>query len=107
MAKLTLTLVDGFCGGGEYRHHRTNAIVPGSPLILLDGVRAAEAAVNASRRKPVRVDARFIFVDENPKVLAYLDDVLRKRGDAPKSDGVVQLLPGTFESNLATIIEKV
>src|SRR5262249_24918722 len=93
-----LTLVDGFAGGGEYTDAQTKLLSPGSPLILLDAVRAAEVAVNATRTKKLRVDARFIFVDDKPKVLAHLGEVLRKRGDAPKGDGVVQVLTGTFES---------
>jgi three-Cys-motif partner protein len=102
-----LTLVDGFAGGGEYVNAETKLSSPGSPLILIDAVRAAEAAVNVTRTKRVRIDANFIFVDEKPKVLAYLNDVLTKRGDAPKTNGVIRLLPGTFESNLDAIIKQV
>ena len=105
---LRITLVDGFAGGGEYADPRQkNVACPGSPLILMDAVRAAEAAVNVSRRKPIKVDARYVFVEQDHAVAEYLGDVLRKRGDHPREDGVVRLLQGTFDSHLDKIIESI
>jgi three-Cys-motif partner protein len=100
------TLVDGFAGGGEY-DGGSGLICPGSPLILLDAVRAAEVAVNASRTKAVRVDAQHIFVEKDPATARDLLEVLRKRGDAPKGDGVVQLIEGAFEGQVDTIISRI
>src|SRR5690606_5526842 len=50
---LRLTLVDGFAGGGEYLGSEGRILHPGSPQILIDAVRTAEASVNANRNKPV------------------------------------------------------
>jgi three-Cys-motif partner protein len=102
-----ITLVDGFAGGGEYEDRRTGVICPGSPQILIDAVRAAEAVVNASRNKPVKIDARFIFVEKDPAVVAYLREVLRKRGDQPNDDGVVRVLEGAFEGHLDAVISSI
>lgn len=107
MEVLRMTLVDGFAGGGEYKDPRARIITPGSPLILIDAVRAAEAAVNISRTKPVKVDARYFFVEKEAAVAHHLREVLLKRGDGPKDDGVVQLLEGPFESHLDSIISNI
>jgi three-Cys-motif partner protein len=104
MDVLRIALVDGFAGGGEYQRAQTGLICPGSPLILLDAVRAAGIAVNVGRSKPVKIDARYVFVEKDPAVASYLREVLRKRGDEPKDDGVVRLLPGAFEEHVDGII---
>ena len=68
MEVFRITLVDGFAGGGEYSDARTGLLCPGSPQILIDAVRAAEVKVNATRSKPLKVDARYIFVEKDPAV---------------------------------------
>jgi three-Cys-motif partner protein len=98
------THVDGFAGGGEYEDPRSRLICPGSPQILIDAIRAAEAAVNSARSKAVRIDARYLFVEKEPTVVAYLREVLRKRGDQPRDDGIVRVLEGAFEAHLDGII---
>lgn len=51
--KFRVTLVDGFAGGGEYFDPRKQLICPGSPQILIDAVRTAEACINKERNKPL------------------------------------------------------
>ena len=75
---LNLTVVDGFSGGGLYR--LGSAEVDGSPLRLLTTVEAADAALKAARSKGFAVRADFFFVDENPQHIAFLNDLLVKRG---------------------------
>jgi three-Cys-motif partner protein len=75
---LNLTIVDGFSGGGIYR--RGSVQVDGSPLRLLNAVEAVDRALNAARAKGFAVKADFFFIDENPQHVAFLIDVLRKRG---------------------------
>lgn len=75
---LNLTIVDGFSGGGLYRLGSTE--VEGSPLRLLTAVTAADAALKAARSKGFAVRADFFFVDENPQHIAFLNDLLTKRG---------------------------
>jgi three-Cys-motif partner protein len=107
MEVFRLTLIDGFAGGGEYTDARTGIIQPGSPLILLDAVRIAEAAINATRSKPVRIDANYVFIEKKRGVAAYLREVLKKRGDAPSSDGSIALLEGEFEAHLEEVFARV
>jgi three-Cys-motif partner protein len=40
---MRLTLVDGFAGGGKYLDSRTKEERPGSPLIMLEAMKAAES----------------------------------------------------------------
>ncbi|MFG1314645.1 three-Cys-motif partner protein TcmP [Xanthobacter autotrophicus] len=79
---LNLTIVDGFSGGGLYR--LGSAEVEGSPLRLLTAVNAADAALKAARSKGFAVRADFFFVDENPQHIAFLNDLLTKRGYGPR-----------------------
>ncbi len=75
---LNLTLVDGFSGGGLYR--RDGSEVDGSPLRLLSAVEAADKVLKATRAKGFVVRADFFFIDENPQHIAFLKDLLIKRG---------------------------
>jgi three-Cys-motif partner protein len=75
---LNLTIVDGFCGGGLYR--RGQAEAEGSPLRLLNSVKQADRALNAARAKGFAVRADFFFVDDKAEHIAFLRDVLIKRG---------------------------
>jgi three-Cys-motif partner protein len=54
-----LVLVDGFAGGGLYRDEDTQQLVLGSPFVMLEATREAEALINAGRRKPVRLDVDY------------------------------------------------
>jgi three-Cys-motif partner protein len=105
--RLTLTLVDGFAGGGIYRLPDRDEPHLGSPLILLHAVPAAEANVNKTRRKPVTVDARFVFVEKDPNTVERLRGVLAEHA----GDAVVKARPeieqGRFEDKLDGIIARI
>ena len=60
--QLNITLADGFSGGGAYSDG--NETRAGSPLVLLNAVEQAEARLNEWRSKPLTINARFIFVDD-------------------------------------------
>jgi three-Cys-motif partner protein len=75
---LNLTIVDGFSGGGLYR--RGSAEIDGSPLRLLAAVESAEKSLNALRAKGFTVKADFFFIDANPHHVAFLINVLQRRG---------------------------
>jgi three-Cys-motif partner protein len=101
---LRLSLVDGFAGGGEYVDSVSGLVVPGSPQILINAVREAEAQANAERRKPVRVDATFHFVEKAPTTVAYLREVLAQRADWTREAAHVVVHQGTFEERLDAIV---
>ena len=70
MDVLRIALVDAFAGGGLFQ--RRGAQRFGSPMVMIDAVRRAEARINAGRRKPLRIDARFYFVDTDADAIEYL-----------------------------------
>ena len=58
MEKLTLSIVDGFAGGGEYSSEDGSPFHEGSPLIALTTIAAKETELNVGRSKPRKVDAK-------------------------------------------------
>ena len=70
MDLLRIALVDSFAGGGLFR--REGASRFGSPLVMVDAVQRAEARVNVNRRKRLRIEAKFFFVDKDPNAIDYL-----------------------------------
>lgn len=99
---LNLTIVDGFCGGGLYR--RGQAEAEGSPLRLLNSVEQADRALNAARAKGFAVRADFFFVDDKAEHIAFLRDVLIKRGYGSRLDQDIFLACSTFEEACPSII---
>lgn len=102
---LNLTVVDGFCGGGIYRRGQGEA--EGSPLRLLRAVQQADAALNAARTKGFQVRADFVFVDENADHIAYLRDLLIKRGQGARIGADIFLICSTFEEACPGIVERI
>lgn len=102
---LNLTVVDGFCGGGVYRNGQSEA--EGSPLRLLRAVERADAALNAARTKGFEVRADFVFVDENADHVAYLRDVLIRRGYGARLGSDIFLICSTFEDACPGIVERI
>ncbi|WP_186095259.1 three-Cys-motif partner protein TcmP [Burkholderia gladioli] len=78
MPKLTLTLVDGFAGGGEYLNGQAQS-VDGTPLLMMRGAHAARAALNVGRRVQREVDTKFFFVEKKRESAGYLTQHLEKR----------------------------
>ncbi len=70
MDVLRIALVDAFAGGGLYKRHGLPRI--GSPLVMIDAVQRAIARINSGRRKPLRIETRFYFVDADPSAIEHL-----------------------------------
>jgi three-Cys-motif partner protein len=102
---LNLTIVDGFCGGGLYRLGTGEA--EGSPLRLLRAVEEADKALNAARIKGFEVRADFVFVDENAEHIAFLRDLLIKRGYGSRLGTDIFLQCSTFEDACPGIIARI
>jgi len=103
---LRLTLVDGFSGGGLYCDGE-GRVQPGSPLLMLDAMKEAEATAQSRRNKPFRLESKFFFVEKIPRVRSYLESVLRERGFGPRIGNDLVLLGGEFETHVAGIIDDV
>ena len=103
--RLNITLVDGFCGGGAYL--RDGEIEYGSPVILLQAVDAARTRLNANREKPLQINARFVFVDENRDHVASLEAQIREAGFGDQINRNVFLVTGNFADELPGILHEI
>lgn len=101
--RLKLTLVDGFAGGGLYTDD--DGIAPGSPLIMLDTVREAEAYLNITRTQTARkVAAQYHFVEPNPSSFEYLTHTLKAQDHGDRIGKDIHLYKKKFESVCAEIM---
>lgn len=105
MDVLRIALVDTFAGGGMFRYR--DAPRPGSPLVMIDAVRRAEARVKAERRKPFRIDARFFFVDEDEHAAEYLREVLRGDENARAVAHAISVRNATSSTALPPILKEI
>ncbi len=102
--KLTLSIVDGFAGGGEYLAEDETRLHDGSPLIALRTVQEAEAALNVGRDKPRKVDAKFYFVEKLASSFAYLNALLGSRLVQGRLGKDVILLKQAFQDAVGPVM---
>ncbi len=105
--RFRITLVDGFCGGGEYVLKSSNKTVDGSPLRILKAVEEAQALINLNRVKPLELDVRYVFVDDDPSAIAALRRVLIARGYGGEIDKTIHLVCGAFARSADAIIREI
>lgn len=105
--ELRLTLVDGFAGGGLYYHNDTKELVKGSPFVCLNATKEAEFLLNQNRRKPLKLDVSYFFVEANRDAYLHLDKVLREEGYKDHIGGVIQLRHAKFQDEVDNIIESI
>lgn len=103
--KFKITIVDGFSGGGLYRHANTGELHLGSPLIFLDTVRRMEARLKAQRTKAFVIDAMYYFIDSDAIALSFLRSQLRKHGYGKLIGERIFLLHGTFTGLFTGLME--
>lgn len=102
-----LVLVDGFAGGGLYRDEHTHQPVLGSPFVMLEATQEAEALINAGRRKPVRLDVDYFFIEKERAAAEYLRRALTEKGFGGRFDRDIFLLNSEFEPTADRLIEHV
>lgn len=106
--RLRLTLVDGFAGGGVYRHAETKDRMPGSPLIMLDAMSAAEKAAREAReKKEFLLDVEYFFIEKLNPTIEFLQQELRDTKEAREQRDRIQILPGCFSEHLDEILRRV
>lgn len=106
--ELRLTIVDGFAGGGVYKHEATDEILLGSPFICLQAAAEAEAAINHSdRTKKVKFNVDYVFVEKDRKVADYLTKTIKEQGFGGRVNNDIHLLHGDFNVHADKIIENV
>lgn len=97
---LRLTIVDGFCGGGVYRHAETNKLCLGSPLIFLNTIREIEI-----QNKSLRIDAVYYFIDRDSSALASLRSQLKKHGYGNLIGNQIFLVQGNFSEHYPSLAQ--
>lgn len=105
--ELRLTLVDGFAGGGLYYHNDTNELIKGSPFVCLNATKEAEFLLNKDRRKPLKLDVSYFFVEANRDACLHLDKVLREGGYANHIGNNIQLRHAKFQDEVDNIIQSI
>jgi three-Cys-motif partner protein len=106
-AGVRVTLVDGFAGGGLYRSLHGEPL-PGSPLVLLEAVREARARVAIERKErglhgDYTIEVQVHLVEETPSTVAFLERLIKDRGDLLDKHTQVRIHAGTFEKALPNI----
>lgn len=102
-----LALVDGFSGGGLYQLADTRQEMPGSPLVMLNAMKEAEALANLGRAKPVTFSIDYFFVDTSASSSAFLTQTLIERGHAPQLGQSIHVHCGDFNDRADGIIAHV
>ena len=91
-----LTLIDGFAGGGEYTDME-GGVALGSPLIMLEAIKEAQAIIDIERGtkglSPVKISPHFWFVEKDKNVFQYLKNLLKEKGCDPRR---YKLINGKF-----------
>ena len=104
---LSLTLIDGFAGGGVYLHEDTHQTVLGSPFVFLEATEEARFVVDQGRQKPLKWNLDYYFVEKTRRAQQHLRSALDSRGYGARLDRDIHLVTGTFEKNADAIIDRV
>ena len=99
-----IDLVDGFSGGGTYR--TTSGTVSGSPLVMLEEVKAAKERLNQRRKKPLQFDCQFYFFDVEKDHTNHLKRVIAEHGYCATDEKIV-IRNLAFEDALEDTIQEI
>ena len=103
MERFRITLVDAFCGGGLFTHKGEDRL--GSPLVMIDAVRRAEGRLNRGRRKPLTIEAQFVFVDQSASAIEHLRYALDRTGLGEWASDRIHIRNTTASSAIPDLIE--
>jgi three-Cys-motif partner protein len=105
--EIRVTLVDGFAGGGVYRHADTKQRILGSPLVFLKAAEQAQAIINADRHKPLHFNITYVFVEKDRNAVKSLLITLKAEGYEHRLGQDVHVIESTFEEQIDPIIKVV
>lgn len=106
MDRLRIALVDAFSGGGLFRgQDRTDRF--GSPLVMIDAVARAQARVNSGRRKPLHIEAKFFFTDQNADAVEFLHETLASNDLCRPFRDQIIVCEGTASDILPSIVHEI
>lgn len=99
-----LTLVDGFAGGGLYKHSNTAEVIKGSPFILLDSEKIADFNINQNRTKKVKLDISYFFIEKDKNTYNFLINQLSEKNYKDKFNKNIFVFNSSFEEKCNDII---
>ena len=102
---LSISFVDTFCGGGIYTGIRE--LEYGSPLRLIHAVKAAEAEIAQSRKKPFRILADFFLSDVNRLHVASLRQTIESNGFVNEIGRSIHISTGLSSAILRKVIPQI
>ncbi|AKH37281.1 MULTISPECIES: three-Cys-motif partner protein TcmP [Nitrosomonas] len=102
-----LTLVDGFAGGGVYRHAKSGQELVGSPFIMLDAAREVEFLINKDRYKHIVLNFDYFFIEKDKGAKLHLEKELKNRGYGSQINNNIFLHHSSFEEQADSIIDYV
>ena len=105
MDVLRIALVDAFAGGGLFQ--RNGSLRSGSPLEFIEAVRSAATRVNTGRRKELRIEARFYFVDADANAIEYLKSALADMDMPEAIRKAVTVRHGTATEAIPSIVQEI
>lgn len=105
--KLTLSIIDGFAGGGEYSSDNGSEFYEGSPLIALRTIQEQEALLNVGRIKQRRIDAKYYFVEKLKPNFDYLRYLLEARLPPERIGKDVLLFKNAFQNVADNLIRDI
>jgi len=97
-----VTLIDGFAGGGIYQSKKA-----GSPLVILKAVQEAEALINLTREKPIKIVPVCYFIERDENAFACLEYALKEAGFSACLGKTVHLRRESFEASLPEILNDI
>ena len=103
--RLNLTLIDGYCGGGQYRFD--NSEVKGSPILLLEAVAEMQEWLNRTRRKELEIRTDFLFIDVSRNHTEYLRSEIETSPFHEHLDRTIHVWTGDFNERVNDAIEVV
>ena len=104
---LTISIVDGFAGGGEYRSLNGTDYVDGSPLLTLQTIAESEVRLNIGREKPRRIHAEYFFVEKDRCNFEYLKACLLSRYGEQRLQSGVHLYQQAFTDAVSDILARI
>lgn len=99
-----LDLIDGFAGGGTFSDG--GRTLSGTPLIMLEEAEAAKERLNRNRRKALRFDCKFYFVEKEAAHAEHLRRALTERGHRIDDDRIV-VRHSRFEDEVDDILKEI
>jgi len=100
-------LIDGFAGGGKYRHETTGILHDGSPLIFLKTIESSEQEIQATRKKQFRIHAHYYFVEKQAKIFTFLQKTLARENYKNQIGKTITLVKGTFVDVLPKLLSDI